>query len=1678
LSIELTDHILNYSITETVLFRAILALLFVCFFRFDAIAQTITPATGGLNISVDNFATSTSVPLSAILIEETSPAQLSPGTVRLRAPTGFQWDTSAMPTITITSIRANKITVVPGSQAISGLDFEFTTEGTSVGPPPNNIHTIQISGLRVLPAQGTPIVSGEIRNLGSAAPGGSTNYGSLSLIAGADNRIRVETIANGTGAVVPSQDVIAGDEINVYAIVRDQYNNFKRNEVATWSVQNTTGGIVGSNLTPAGDGKSATFSSDLVGSANIRATFGALTSIDSGLITVIPDAAQELFIATQPSSSATAGVAFGTQPIVQIRDQFGNIIADDNLTQITASRMTGTGVLQGTKTITVSGGIATFTNLSHNISNEISLIFDTSGLPAVESDLIQVNPATAAGLTFTTQPQNGNRNTNLVPGPVVQIIDAFGNFVSQSGTNITTSLVSGGGNLQGTPTVTSNADGKASFTQIRFNQNGTKVIKASATGLTDSPNSDEFTIADAGTLAGFVVEKTSTGGNIDPQTAGVQFNIRIRAVDGLGATLDGGGSPSRANFTGSVDLTTTGIFSATTDSTSIGPFVNGVFDPHPVTLEKSGNVTITAKNASGSENGTSNTFFLNPADADIDESFLFASDSTLIADGISETTISIQLVDSFGNYMIGDISETVAIAIVSGGGVLSATTGNGNGTYSAVLTAQNDVGTTVLKASIDDVDITTDNLEIIFTFGAVSTYLVEREDGGNVLTQTAGSGFNIRITALDAFDNVVESFSGSGATVNITAPGATFLSGNGTTASFTNGVLASHSVNISNTGTFQINARRTGFTESGNSNSFVVNPGIANATTSIITAGKTFLENNGVDNTLITVRLRDSYNNNLNTGGDIVTLSATNGTLSGVTDNSNGTYTATFTSVNATSLVTGVVTGTVNSVTISDDVTITMTEVNLWTANAGGSPSNKTDWLNTGNWSLGSVPAVGQIVIIPTAPSGGNVFPNVNNTDLNLDIIVVEAGANLSIDSRNVTVNQEVSGEGSVLAANSTFTINGDVSISNFIAGSSNITFSGSVPQTVSGDFTGNSITFNQSVTSENFIEAFTYMDIASGQTLTIPSGAFLNIAGDIEVNGNLVANNATLTFGGAVNGSNISITNTNLEFVGSTEQEIVGFSDINNLLINNTSGVVSNSDLVVNGTLTLTNGILTVNSGNSLVANTKDGNIENLRMRREITGSRGWRLISPPIASTFDDLLDGTLTQGFPGATLYDAANDTLVPSVLWYVESIEGTDNQRFRRPSNASDALTVGRGLFVYFFGDVPTDDRYNMPFPHTLEIQSEEFDGNGTEVILPVTYTAAADTGWNLVGNPFAAGIDWDDGTWQKTNMDNAIYVWDNVTQQYLTWNGTGGSLGSGKIAPFQAFWVKANGAGNPSLRVRKSSKTTGANFYKASAPAPVIGLQLNSSGLTSEVHFTFTEDAKTGKDPYDAYRLLPLNTVSYLEFYTTLSDGSQLVINNIPRRFGQVLEIPLHVGGYLDGASIKDDFSLSVCQLDDIPDGWELILVDHQNNTKTNLRAVESVRLSEVVSIHDSVTANLAPDYQLLERIPQKSHKPRFTIRIDPGDDAADLPNKVLINHNYPNPFNSQTTLRYGVPIEMHVNLEVYDVLGRRVATLVNESRQAGFYEVPWSASNLASGVYIYRLIAGGKMLTGKMLHLK
>ena len=94
------------------------------------------------------------------------------------------------------------------------------------------------------------------------------------------------------------------------------------------------------------------------------------------------------------------------------------------------------------------------------------------------------------------------------------------------------------------------------------------------------------------------------------------------------------------------------------------------------------------------------------------------------------------------------------------------------------------------------------------------------------------------------------------------------------------------------------------------------------------------------------------------------------------------------------------------------------------------------------------------------------------------------------------------------------------------------------------------------------------------------------------------------------------------------------------------------------------------------------------------------------------------------------------------------------------------------------------------------------------------------------------------------------------------------------------------------------------------------------------------------------------------------------------------------------------------------------------------------------------------------------------------DESNMIPEKFVLSQNYPNPFNPSTIISYSLPVTSQVSLKVYDVLGNEVATLVNDYKSAGSYDVDFNSTNLSSGVYFYQLKVGSYLETRKMILMK
>jgi len=111
----------------------------------------------------------------------------------------------------------------------------------------------------------------------------------------------------------------------------------------------------------------------------------------------------------------------------------------------------------------------------------------------------------------------------------------------------------------------------------------------------------------------------------------------------------------------------------------------------------------------------------------------------------------------------------------------------------------------------------------------------------------------------------------------------------------------------------------------------------------------------------------------------------------------------------------------------------------------------------------------------------------------------------------------------------------------------------------------------------------------------------------------------------------------------------------------------------------------------------------------------------------------------------------------------------------------------------------------------------------------------------------------------------------------------------------------------------------------------------------------------------------------------------------------------------------------------------------------------------------------------------------FSLAIDATAMSIDpselIPDEFALHQNYPNPFNPITTLRYDLPEQSHVNIVIYDMLGRQVRTLINQIQDAGFKSMTWDANDdrgkpVSAGIYLYQIKAGEFVQTRKMVLLK
>ncbi len=471
------------------------------------------------------------------------------------------------------------------------------------------------------------------------------------------------------------------------------------------------------------------------------------------------------------------------------------------------------------------------------------------------------------------------------------------------------------------------------------------------------------------------------------------------------------------------------------------------------------------------------------------------------------------------------------------------------------------------------------------------------------------------------------------------------------------------------------------------------------------------------------------------------------------------------------------------------------------------------------------------------------------------------------------------------------------------------------------------------------------------------------------------------------------------------------------------------------------------------------------------ISGSSGFRMMSSPVSGPiYGDLLDELWTQGMTGGDITsDLANVWTYSDTSW----------SALTDISPSGDTLTAGQGFLVYVFADTDFDGTDDLPV--TLSISGTENSGS---ITVPST-GSIADDAWELAGNPYASTIVWDSVT--QTNVSATAYVWNNAIADYISWNGITGDLSNGLIAPFQGFWVQGNGgSGSITILIADTSSTAG-TFYKTMHDSSTgsMSFTITADAYSDQAYVSFTNNGMAGMDNADAYKLLPL-TVSERVVGIAYADGQSLAINNLPYVMDDALAIPLDVM-YLT----VDENNHFVTAEHEVTLTWDLsnlpetvvglTLTDNITSDTYDLLNPEQDAIIITPVAKGSFLADGSGGVNIYPQLGD-SH---FTLTVAysalSAEDESTLPKEFALHRIYPNPFNPSATISFDIPpVETYNNtlLRVYDIKGRRVATLVDAPYKPGTHTVQWRPQNISSGLYIVQFKAGDKTFNQKITFIK
>ena len=393
------------------------------------------------------------------------------------------------------------------------------------------------------------------------------------------------------------------------------------------------------------------------------------------------------------------------------------------------------------------------------------------------------------------------------------------------------------------------------------------------------------------------------------------------------------------------------------------------------------------------------------------------------------------------------------------------------------------------------------------------------------------------------------------------------------------------------------------------------------------------------------------------------------------------------------------------------------------------------------------------------------------------------------------------------------------------------------------------------------------------------------------------------------------------------------------------------------------------------------------------------------------------------PGSTrvpLPQAAFGT--PGNTWRAFHDDGSSSDYLVEYSAGDDRFALGQGRGLWLLSE--------RSFAYEDSVTSVPVQDGRARIALH--------EGWNIISNPLGLDVPWD-----RVRADNG------VSAPLHRW-------ADGSFAPVDTFRAATTG------EAFYFNNAAGLDSLSVPYPGSVADRQAAETALPAEVQ---------GARRASTFRLRAQANGTASAVRLGYADGQQAVQHAAPRTaFSDVQltamgpdQAPLatHVQPLASDTVSADRLSFDLRL--SAPDGQPVSLRTSGLDAFTN---------RPVTLINRQTGASYELQSDATVRITPSASPVRLQLRVGavPDDKASLSPEKVRLHPNYPNPFRGATTVKYDIPEQMSVRLSVFDVLGRRVATLVRGERSAGQYTVTWSpgedGSSLASGIYFVRLKAG------------